>query len=246
MLDPHSCPLTISTAYWAAISWWIFKVLLHPPLVISGLLGLIILPSLIKPLLWKRSIQRTGVVLLALYLLALSPPTIALGDWLLTRFLPVDTGTTADAIVILGRGPALRDNRAEAAAQLWQAHRAPLVFASGYGDAFEIAEILRQDGIPKQAIAGESCSRTTAENAYFTAALLNAHHRILLVTDSPHMLRSLLTFNSLQFEVIPHPILLPKNLSPPVKTFLIYREFFGIISYGLQGRFQHSLAKQQR
>jgi uncharacterized SAM-binding protein YcdF (DUF218 family) len=125
------------------------------------------------------------------------------------------------------------------AAQLWKANRAPLLFASGQGDAEEIAQLLEQQGIPSAAIDGEPCSRTTEENARFTATQLRPRHiqRIILVTDPPHMLRSLLTFQSLGFETIPHPNPLPAALSIEKRGLLVFREYFGLLSYELKGRF---------
>jgi uncharacterized SAM-binding protein YcdF (DUF218 family) len=51
------------------------------------------------------------------------------------------------------------------------------------------------------------------------------------------MLRSKLTFESLGFEVIPYLTPLPKQLDLKKKAFLVFREYLGLISYGLQGRF---------
>jgi uncharacterized SAM-binding protein YcdF (DUF218 family) len=164
---------------------------------------------------------------------------LKIGNRILVAFLPSDAGTTADAIVVLGRGGELRPERVDVSAQLWDARRAPLIFASGSGDAQEIADMLAQKGIPAGAIDGEPCSRTTEENARFTAALLQPKnvHRILLVTDPPHMLRSLLTFRSLGFDVTPHTNPLPNRLDTRKKAYLVFREYLGIVGYGLRGRF---------
>jgi uncharacterized SAM-binding protein YcdF (DUF218 family) len=164
---------------------------------------------------------------------------IKIGNRVLVSFLPSDSGATAEAIVVLGRGTAMRRERVDVSTQLWEAQRAPLIFASGWGDAQQIASMLEQKGIPGDAIDGEPCSRTTEENARFTAAILQPKniHRILLVTDPPHMLRSLLTFRSLGFEVMPHSNPLPNHLNTKTKAFLVFREYLGIVGYGLRGRF---------
>jgi len=239
MLESVVCDLGTETRSWTSLSWLVFHVLIQPGLVIPPLLALIGVPWLIKPLPWKRQFSGFGVVLLLAYLLASSPTLSAVGNQLLVRFLPADSGATADAIVVLGRGAPLRPERVEIAASLWQAKRAPVVFASGRGDADEIHQQLEARGLPDQSVDGEECSRTTEENARYTAAFLESRgvQRILLVTDPPHMLRSLLTFRSFGFEVIPHPSPLPQQINSREKTFLVFREFLGIVSYGIRGRF---------
>ena len=239
MLDPTQCLQKPLTTAWTSLSWQLFSVLTTPTLVIPPLVLMTLLPWLFRRLRWRRQISGLGASLLVAYLLTLSPTMIKLGSRALITFLPPDAGTTAEAIVILGRGTEMRPERVDVSAQLWEAHRAPLLFASGWGDAQEIASLLAQKGIPAAAIDGEPCSRTTEENARFTAALLQPRnvHRILLVTDPPHMLRSLLTFRSLGFEVTPHLSPLPMQLKSREKAYLVFREYLGIVGYGLRGRF---------
>ena len=239
MLDPTLCTQRSLTNSWTSLAWQLFHWLTMPALVIPPLVLLIVLPWLFRRLRWRRRISGLGTVLLVAYLLALSPTMLKIGGRALITFLPSDAGQTADAIVILGRGKEMRPQRVDVSAQLWEARRAPLLFASGWGDAQEIATMLEQKGIPADVIEGEPCSRTTEENARFTAALLqprNVHH-ILLVTDAPHMLRSLLTFRSLGFEVTPYTNPLPQGLNARTKAFIVFREYLGIVGYGLQGRF---------
>jgi len=196
-------------------------------------------PWLIKPLRWKRQISIFWGVVLLSYVLVASPSVITVGNRLLVWFLPVDSGKPADAIVVLGRGQELREQRVEVAARLWQRKRAPIVFASGRGDAEEIAHMLEETGLPAQNIDGEPCSLTTQQNALFTAALLKPRHvdRIILVTDPPHMLRSMLTFRSLGFDVLPHASPIPYYYNPRMKAFLVLREYISLVGYGLRGRF---------
>ncbi|XHX80076.1 MAG: YdcF family protein [Stenomitos frigidus ULC029] len=239
MLDPTLCTQKPLTNSWTSLSWQLFAWLTTPALVIPPLVLLIVLPWLFRRLRWRRQISGLGAVLLVAYLLTLSPTMLKIGSRALTTFLPSDEGQSADAIVILGRGTEMRPQRVEVSAQLWEARRAPLLFATGWGDAQEIATMLEQKGIPAAAIDGEPCSRTTEENARFTAAMLQPRkvRHILLVTDPPHMLRSLLTFRSLGFEVTPHTNPLPQRLDIRKKAFLVFREYLGIVGYGLRGRF---------
>lgn len=105
-----------------------------------------------------------------------------------------------DAIVVLGA--ALRpsgalsrilEERIAAAAALYHAGGAPLVIASGgttngapRAEAEAIAEGLREAGVPD--VIAETRSRTTAENARYTAALLAARgaQTVWLVTQPFH------------------------------------------------------------
>lgn len=240
VLDPALCQETVVNA-WVTLTWNAYHLLTRPTLILTLLLMLSLGPWLLSRLSmrWKGGISGVGLLLLVSYVLVGSPIGVALGDRLLVYPVPPDTGETADAIVVLGRGSELRPDRVDVAADLWQSQRAPLVFASGRGDAVEIAEQLESQGLPSDAIAGEPCSRTTEENAQFSALLLKPQSvkRILLVTDPPHMLRSLLTFRSLGFEVIPHLSPLPQPLSNRHEGILLLREYVGLAAYSILGRF---------
>jgi uncharacterized SAM-binding protein YcdF (DUF218 family) len=215
-------------------AWWA-----TPPSVILPLLILIGLPYLLRSRRWQRQLSLPAVIVLLIYSVTISPPAVALALQGLTTFVPEDSGTIADAIVVLGRSPLVKD-RVQVTAELWQAQRAPRIFSSGKGDAPNLIQELKKKGIPSQALKGEDCSRTTAENAEFTAATLwpEGVRRILLVTDEPHMLRSLLTFRSLGFIVTPHLAPLPPRLSSAQKSSLVMREYLALISYYFLGRFE--------
>jgi len=239
MIDPSVCSDATLTGTWGNFTWRVFNALTRPERIIPLLCIWSLLPWFIRPIRRKGLLSSLGVGLLVLYLGVVSPKGIAAGGKLLTFPLPSDSGSEADAIVILGRGPELREGRVAIAEELWREQRSPLIFASGRGDALEIADDLMAHGVPASAVDGEPCSRTTEENAQFTANLLQPKgiHRILLVTDPPHMLRSLLTFRSLGFEVVPHPSPLPYYLAGKKRAFLIFREYLGMASYGVMGRF---------
>jgi uncharacterized SAM-binding protein YcdF (DUF218 family) len=238
MLSPALCQES-SAGQWATFTWQLFERLTKPELVLPAILGLILLPWFVRSLPRKRVISSMGLLLLLLYSSICSPLGIRAGNKLLVSLLPTDSGQPADAIVVLGRGSELRPQRIQVATDLWRTQRAPLVFASGWGDAEEMATLLTQQGLPATAIDGEPCSRTTEENALFTAAQLQPKgvRQILLVTDPPHMLRSYLTFRSLGFEVLPHANPLPPELEGSRKAFLLVREYLGLVSYSMLGRF---------
>lgn len=237
--DPAQCMTGGTVGIWARLSWQVFGWLVNPGLMVSTLLVLTLLPWLIRPLPRKRLFSGAAALLLVLYVVLTAPPTVMVGNYLLTHFVPSDSGARADAIVILGRGWEFRRERVDVATKLWQEQRADRVFASGRGDAPPLMQMLVEQGIPPQVVDGEPCSRTTEENAQRTTAVLKPRgvKRILLVTDSPHLLRSFLTFRSLGFEVIPHPSPLPADLPFTRKAFLVAREYLGIVTYSLRGRF---------
>ena len=188
----------------------------------------------------RRKDLLTRVAILLMVYAATSGLIVALATQVLVFSLPADSGATVDTIVVLGRGKVLRNRRVETAAQLWQAKRAPLIFASGMSDAPQVIELLETRGIPRQLLSGESCSQNTEENVLFTAAVLHPQglRQILLITDPPHMLRSYLTFRSFGFTVIPHTSPLPPDLTSAQETFVMFREYLGIVSYAFLGRFQ--------
>lgn len=235
MLDLALC--THSASHWLVIKSMLFRWLMTPALVVLALTAVTLLPWMLPKFTWKRQLVRLGGALLVIYFIATFPLTIALANKGLVTFIPDDPGVKADAIVILGRGEKFRPARVAVAAKLWRSRRAPLIFASGAGDGGEIESDLKKKGIPESAIAKETCSRTTEENALFTASVLRRQgvKKILLVTDPPHMLRSLMTFSSLGFKVFPHSSPLPTDIATPKQAVMVFYEYMGLVSYGLKG-----------
>lgn len=121
------------------------------------------------------------------------------------------------AIVVLGggvatpAGPVIYPDMSSAADRVWHAARlyragkAPVVIPSGLGEAAASAVLLRDLGVPPDAIRVENASRNTAENATRTRALLNEMgvRRVLLVTSAFHMRRARLLFEKAGIDVIP-------------------------------------------
>ena len=143
---------------------------------------------------------------------------------------PADPASSpaAGAIVVLGgtlaagvpprHGPELVDSsdRILHAARLFRAGKAALVVPSGgrlpwsdaeETEAAEIAKLLVEWGVPREAILEEGKARTTSENAVETRELLRARgvKRVLLVTSSLHMRRALASFRAEGLEVVPSP-----------------------------------------
>lgn len=237
--DSRRSSLLIPVDVWRQLKWLVGQLFVNPLLVLLLVGGVIALTELIGSGSWKRRVKSLAAVLALTYLVIISPAGAALAVRGLTLWLPPDSGKTADAIVVLGRGPLLNP-RVDVAAQLWQAGRAPQIFASGRAEAPVLLKVLRAKGVPSDRLWGEVCSRTTAENALLTAPLLRSQdvERIILVTDSPHMLRSSLIFSSLGFDVIPHPTPLPTWLTSAQVSRLALTEYIGLAVYTALGRFQ--------
>jgi len=195
---------------------------------------------LVSPRRWRQRVIKPVMILALVGLLVTSPWMVQLTTWGLTISLPADKGERPDAIIVLGRGEELRERRVDRIHKLWQAGRAPRVFASGMMDAQPMVEQLQQKGLPGSILSGEGCSQSTEENALYTAAILYplGVRKIILITDPPHMLRSFLLFRSVGFTVIPHLSPLPAQWNAFQQITAILREYVGIVHYGLMGRFK--------
>lgn len=112
-------------------------------------------------------------------------------------------GARADCIFVPGmavygeRKPGLGlQARLEKALELWQEKRAPLIVVSGGGkgdfnESEVMVEWLREHGVPNDAIIAESRSRSTRENAIYSAPLMHQRgiKRALIVSQNMHLPR---------------------------------------------------------
>ena len=205
-------------------------------LILLALLGVL---GFVSSRRWRQWLIQPLTVSVLAYLVVFSPIGISVMTQGLTLFLPVNSGEQASTIVVLGRGEVLRDRRTEAAKDLWKADRAPRIFASGMLDAKGVIQFLEESGVPGKILSGEECSQNTEENGLFTSAILYPQgiRKILLVTDSPHMLRSLLIFRSFGFAVVPHSIPLPAEWSFSKQIYTLFREYLALASYSFTHRF---------
>ncbi|WP_051660897.1 YdcF family protein [Bosea sp. 117] len=134
---------------------------------------------------WWLVIGCAAVGLAGLYLLAM----LGAESLLTVR----DRIAAADVIVVLGGdGPA----RAAWAAALWHKRVAPLVLVSGDGDCRSIADAMIAEGVDAAVITLECRSKTTWENAAFSAPVLArlGVRRAVLVTSWFHSRRALASF----------------------------------------------------
>jgi len=112
--------------------------------------------------------------------------TEALTGWLLRQVPPPTTATGATprpVLVLPGRGPAIAAATTAGAAPLLRTGQASAAYISG--DSPATAQLLLQQGVPPSRIAGDSCARTTWENATRTAPWLRRHHPGAPVLLSP-------------------------------------------------------------
>lgn len=122
-----------------------------------------------------------------------------------------DRAEPSDVIIVLGAGlrrdgrpgPALT-RRSTHAADLWRRGYAPRILCTGgtpgtiiiRSEADACAEILREQGVPPQAIFLENQSRSTEENAIEARQIMadNGWTTAILVTDGFHLLRAHMIF----------------------------------------------------
>lgn len=100
---------------------------------------------------------------------------------------------SADAILLLGGES---QGRPVEAARLYHLGVAPYVVVVGTGDNASNCRILRNSGVPVEAILVEPSSSSTLENANFVRPMLEraGFRRVVLVTSSFHARRALATF----------------------------------------------------
>lgn len=175
-----------------------------------------------------------------------------------------------DAIVVLGGGTIYSTDTAGHDLHLGEADRlyqgvrllqagvAPRILVTGGGDPVSEADMARRVllsmGIPDPAILIEPSSRTTWENAKFTAALVNKHpelfprKRLLLVTSALHLPRAMWCFQRCGLPATAYPCDIHGSGTPPVEWLdrilwnlpsagvfcswdSLFHEWIGILSY---------------
>ncbi|MFO1352892.1 MAG: YdcF family protein [Gammaproteobacteria bacterium] len=214
-----------------------------------------------------------GVALVGLWLCSTPAITDALRASLETRYPPLTMAQlpSADAIVVLGGGvegaaPPYRlypdlggsADRVWFAARLFKAGKAPLIIASGgrlpwtgaaQAEAPAIVELLEELGVPSAALAVESESLNTYQNAVNVKPILQQRglRSILLVTSAMHMTRALGTFRAQGIEVYPAPtdyefVPAPASLlrwlpdaAALAGTTQVLKEYFGTLVYRWRG-----------
>lgn len=225
---------------WTDFSWGIYTYLSSAKLV-TLTLGVFIIVSLFAG--GRRHRQRLvtlGLGLLGAYWLLVSPLFSVPATALLTRFVPADSGQPAEAIVVLARPQEAEGERYQTAIAMLSAGRAPQMLVMGRLAAAKVLEQLQQFQQPVDPLTGAVCVQTTKHEAESATAFLASQgaRRIVLITDQPHMLRAWLLFKAYGFEVIPHMEPWADWVPHHERSFLAIREYLGLASYALLGRFR--------
>jgi uncharacterized SAM-binding protein YcdF (DUF218 family) len=219
-----------------------------------------VLVLLLSVLIWSvlsrsRSQHRKTILFASVFgILLWSWPPVA---WVVSQTLeaqyhnavPNDAGV--GAIVVLGGGSASNNRTLRAMQTFYSLQGRVPVLASGSGFPTSDAELMRRQletaGVTPIWVEGNS--RTTAENASFSASILRAHHvrKIILVTDAFHMRRAEMCFRKQGFEVNPAPVNFQTFRRVPWYTWLLpnsesmrtndraLHEWIGILVYQWKG-----------
>ena len=125
--------------------------------------------------------------------------TAGLTAWLQRQLPPSQNPAPSEhspgVVVLLGRGAKVAEATTALAAVVMLRGGAPAVYVSG--DAISTAHPLERQGVSSAWIAGDSCARTTWENATRTADWFRHHHPnspVLLITDAWQLPRSTAVF----------------------------------------------------
>jgi len=229
--DCPSAPLA-----WINLRELLLKVLFTPAL----LLPLVATASAL--LAWRLHLHRSSMLALALLApLAISTiyspaATTLLSAWLQSQ-LPAPSAVAAGlpVVVLVGRGPDIASASTAAAAPRLRQGQALAAYVSG--DQRSTAELLQKLGVEPSSIAGDSCARTTWENATLTSAWLQQHHPgapVLLITDPWQLPRASRAFQRQGLSVI--PLAAEPSLAAAARNRLALREAAGTLLYWLQGR----------
>jgi uncharacterized SAM-binding protein YcdF (DUF218 family) len=230
----------------APLAWFSVRELLLSPVHTPALL-LPLAAALGLALAWCLQLSRAGTAALALLLpLALSaiyspPATALLSGWLHNQLPAAPSSAPAAVVVLLGRGPAITAaiTAATTSSAAVQLRRDPSLSACVSGDARSTAERLVQLGVAPSGIPGDSCARTTWENATRTAAWLRQNHpgaslsAVLLITDPWQLPRAARAFAR---QGLQHPLVAEPPLSAPHRNRLALRQSAATLRYRLQGR----------
>jgi len=177
----------------------------------------------------SRTSHRTRRWLLRGLLLAATVPLLAIGTLAvtITRYGMTDRARPADVIIVLGGGEPGTTRRAQHAAALYHAGYAPVILCTGGGpaehastEAHRCAQVVQAAGVPADAVLLETTSRSTAENARETEAIMGAHgwQDGVLVSDNFHLWRARWLFEARHLRVYPSPAQQTTGSLPPGET----------------------------
>ena len=195
--------------------------------------GLVTLLLLLTFVFWrKRRLALTFLIIaFAVLLVAGNKHTAtAFARTLEWRYPPMQEGTSADVIVVLGGGTEpdvdprsmvevnAAADRVLYGIKLYQQKTAPVILLSG-GDidfindspstpADDMATLMEMLGIPREDMIVQNASLNTQQDAELSCALIkqNGFEKVILVTSAFHMPRSVALFEKQGCPVIPAPV----------------------------------------
>jgi uncharacterized SAM-binding protein YcdF (DUF218 family) len=225
---------------WTHVSWGIYDWLSSARMVTLTLLVFTAIALVASSPRYRRRMMAVGLSLLGVYWLVVSPLFSIPAIHLLTRFVPEDNGQTADAVVVLYRPSEVEGDRYSQAIATMEQGRAKQLLVMGRQPGLDVFNELQKRNLPSDPLTSAVCVRTTKQEAESAVALLTTQgmQRIILITDQPHMLRAWLTFKGFGFSVIPQMEPIPDWVAHHERSFLAIREYMGLVSYALLGRFQ--------
>ena len=186
--------------------------------------------------------------------------TTTAADWQRYAGVVVLGGALEPAWVRAGNGQVALNDAAERmtvpVALLRQHPHLRLLFTGGEGalhtsgepEAVQARALFESLGVPAQRMQFESRSRTTYENAVFTAALpgVDKTRPWLLVTSAWHMPRALATFRAAGWNVTPYPVDYRTGTRTPWTEYslvdslsrwqIALHEWVGLLAYRVAGR----------
>lgn len=152
----------------------------------------------------------------------------------------IEEAQEADVIVVLGAGLSRSGRpgyaltrRSSQAAELWHAGHANTIICTGglaenrnRTEADACREVLSWRGVPASAVVLEGRSRSTEENALFTAEIMEANgwETAVVVSDSYHVLRADYLFTSEGIEVFTSPVSADQIRGRPTYEYSVLRE----------------------
>ncbi|WP_275336071.1 YdcF family protein [Nodosilinea sp. PGN35] len=226
--------------YWPKLTWKLYYWFSNPKKVTLALLVVAVVAMVASKPKYRRRMVSASVALLVAYWFVLSPLFAVPATALLTSFVPPDTGESADAIVVLARTGWIQGDRYDTAVDMVAEGRSSNLLIMGRSQGGTVLKALDERNLSPNLMLSAVCVRTTKQEAESAAAALGAKglNRVILITDTPHMLRAWLTFKGLGFSVIPHIEPLPTEVDSGERSLLAIREYLGLVSYAGLGRFQ--------
>ncbi|WP_286194737.1 YdcF family protein [Synechococcus sp. CCY 0621] len=236
-VDWTSCPA--APMAWFSLRDSVLHLLTTPVLLLPLIAALALALGAAAGLRWPATALLSGLAVAVVSFVYSPLTTAALTAWLTSQLPQPPPPTPGPALaVIVGRSPEIAAASTTLAAQMLRQGRIQAIYVSGDGPA--TAQRLLQLGVPPERLAGDSCARTTWENASLTSTWIREHHSgasgpaILLITDPWQLPRASRAFQRQQLPVTPIPAV--PALPPQQSNRLALRESAATLLYGLQGR----------